>query len=57
MHVCNVLLESLETLVILKVLYLEDWDVVQIQEAVDFIDAEFDELLHGKAFCKLANFR
>ena len=45
MHICNVLLESLEILVILKVLYLEDWDVVQTQKAVEFIDAEFHELL------------
>ena len=45
MHICNILLESLEILVILKVLYLEDRDVVQTQEAVDFIDAEFDALL------------
>ena len=36
---------------------MEDWDVVQTQETVDFIDAEFDELLHGTAFCKLAELR
>ena len=33
---------------------MEDWDIVQTQEAVGFIDAEPDELLHGTVFCKLA---
>ena len=30
---------------------------MRTQEAVGFIDAEFDELLHATAFCKLNNLR